>query len=172
MLALLSAFVDIMLHRRGPDSLPSSGFLLWLLFGCTLAIGLALQLIQGLTALGVAVELLVAGFELWFIWAVLRAFGRQPRFWQTMTAVLGTKLIINLIAAPFVPLVEPPTSTQQELSVAWLAIVFLQLWSIDIMAFVLSRALERAYLLSLAIVIAFVFLMAALQLSLMPRPVA
>jgi hypothetical protein len=36
---------------------------------------------------------------------------------------------------------------------------------------VLSRALERAYLLSLAIVIAFVFLMAALQLSLMPRPV-
>jgi hypothetical protein len=50
-----------------------------------------------------------------------------------------------------------------------MALAALELWSIDIMAFVLSRALERPYLLTLAIVIAYVFLIASLQLSLIPR---
>jgi hypothetical protein len=168
-LRLIFAFVDIMLHRRGPDSLPSSGFLLWLLFGCVLATAFAVRMIEGITPLGVAVTLLLAGLELWFVWAVLRAFGKEPRFWQTMTAVLGTDLIINVLAAPLVPFSEPPTSTEQQLSFAWMALAALELWSIDIMAFVLSRALERPYLLTLAIVIAYVFLMASLQLSLIPR---
>jgi hypothetical protein len=170
-LALLSVFVDIMLHRRGPDTLPSSGFLLWLLFGCVLATSLAIRAIDDLTPLGTLVTLLIAGFELWFVWAVLRAFGREPRFWQAMTAVLGTDLIFNVIRAPIVPFFEPPTSAQQELSLAWFALALLELWSIDVLAFVLSRALERPYLLCLAIVIAYVFLMASLELTLMPRPV-
>ena len=36
MLRLIFAFVDIMLHRRGPDSLPSAPFLLWSLLALSI----------------------------------------------------------------------------------------------------------------------------------------
>jgi hypothetical protein len=172
-LRLTLAFVDIMLHRRGPDSLPSAAFLFWLLLSLALASGVAVNVLAaGLTTAIVAVALLVVGLELWFVWAMLRVFGRERRFRQTMSAVLGTNLVISVLVTPFIPFAEPPTPTDQTLSLAWLALFFLKVWSIDITSFVLSRALERPYLLALAIVIAYVLLIETLQQTLLSSSVA
>jgi hypothetical protein len=174
-LRLILAFVDIMLHRRGPDSLPSSQFLLWTLLALSIVADCALLWLAGESARSFAVSLLVTGFDLWFVWAVLRTFGRQPRFRQTMTAILGAELLLAALQAPLVrPLVEapPPPDPQNPTltltGVLWLAIL---VWAIDISAFVFSRALERPYFLCVAIVIAYFLLMRSLQITLL-QPVA
>jgi len=166
-LRLILTVVDIMLHRRGPDSLPSSRFLFWFLLASMLASSLAVRIVEGITMPRVAVTLLVAGFEFWFVWGMLRLFGRVRRFRQTMSAVLGTDAIIAALMMPFAPFSDPPTAAGQELSLAWFALTFLEVWSIDITAFVLSRALERPYLPTLAIVIAYFLLIVSLQATLL-----
>jgi hypothetical protein len=173
-LRLILAFVDIMLHRRGPDSLPSSQFLLWTLLALSILADCAILWLAGESARAFAVSLLVTGFDLWFVWAVLRTFNRQLRFRQTMTAMLGAELLLAALQAPLVrPLVEaPPPDPENPMitltGVLWLAIL---VWSIDISAFVFSRALERPYFLCVAIVIAYFLLMRSLQITLL-QPVA
>ena len=174
MLRLILAFVDIMLHRRGPDSLPSSQFLFWTLFVLSILADCAILWLAGESGRAFAVTLLVTGFDLWFVWAVLRTFNRQPRFRQTMTAMLGAELLLAALQAPLVrPLVEaPPPDPENPMitltGVLWLAIL---VWSIDISAFVFSRALERPYVLCAAIVIGYFLLIRSLQITLL-QPVA
>jgi hypothetical protein len=163
-----------MLHRRGPDSLPSSPFLLWTLLALSILADCAILWLAGESGRAFAVTLLVTGFDLWFVWAVLRTFNRQPRFRQTMTAMLGAELLLAAMQAPLVrPLVEAPPPDPENPTVTltgvlWLAIL---VWSIDISAFVFSRALERPYFLCVAIVIAYFLLMRSLQITLL-QPVA
>jgi hypothetical protein len=168
-LRLILAFVDVMLHRRGPDSLPSSPFLLWSLFALSFAADLAVIWMAGLSVRWVAVNVLVFGLNVWFVWALLRTFNRQARFRQTMTALLGANVILTLLQLPLVPLLletpldpENPTLTLPRL--LGLLIVF---WVIDITAFIFSRALERPYLLCVAIVIGYALLIESLQATLL-----
>jgi hypothetical protein len=58
-LRLFLAFVDIMLHRRGPDSIPSSPFLLWSLFALSLAADFFVLWIAGRSARWFAVDVLI-----------------------------------------------------------------------------------------------------------------
>jgi hypothetical protein len=154
--------------------LPSSQFLLWTLFALSILADCAILWLARESARAFAVTLLVAGFDLWFVWAVLRTFNRQPRFRQTMTAMLGAELLLAALQAPLVrPLVEAPPPDPENPTVTltgvlWLAIL---VWSIDISAFVFSRALERPYLLCVAIVIAYFLLMRSLQITLL-QPIA
>jgi hypothetical protein len=168
-LRLIFALFDIMLHRRGPDSLPSSPFLFWLLVAAVLASTFAALVVGGITVRVTLVMLSVVGFGFWFVWAVLRLFERQGRFRQTMTAFLGTDVIITCLALPLIPLAGQAIAANQEFSAASVALAALRVWSIDITAFILARALERPYLLTLAISIAYFFLMLSFQSALLPR---
>jgi hypothetical protein len=166
-LRLILVFVDIMLHRRGPQDVPSSRFLLWLMLAASLGVELAVTLSNGGGVLAVAVAVLVTGLDLWFVWALLRVFNREGRFRQTMTALLGADTILSLVQAPFVPFLEIPNPEQPTLTVPMLVTTLVFLWSIDINAFVFSRALERPYLLCVAIVIAYALLIVSLQATLL-----
>jgi len=174
-LRLILAFVDIMLHRRGPDSLPSSQFLLWTVLALSIIADCAILWLLGESARAFAVSLLVTGFDLWFVWAVLRTFNRQPRFRQTMTAMLGAEILLTVLQAPLVrPLVEAAPAPDPENPMVALTRVLgliIVIWWIDISAFVLSRALERPYFLCVAIVIAYFLLMETLRATLL-QPVA
>jgi hypothetical protein len=173
-LRLILAFVDIMLHRRGPESLPSSRFLFWALFALSIVADSAILWLAGESARAFVVALLVAGLDIWFVWALLRTFNRQPRFRQTMTAMLGAELVLSILQAPLVrPLVEapPPDPQNPTMTLPGVLLLLILVWSIDISAFVFSRALERPYFLCVAIVIAYFLLMRSLQLTLL-QPVA
>lgn len=174
MLRLIFAFVDIMLHRRGPDSLPSSPFLLWTLLALSIAVEWLVLWLAGESGRVFAVSLLVTGFDLWFVWAVLRTFNRTARFRQTMTAILGADVLLSILQAPLVRgVVEaaPPDPQNAALTLPDVLSLMILIWSLDIGAFVLARALERPYLLSVALVIGYFFLMQILQATLL-RPVA
>lgn len=171
MLRLILAFVDILLHRRGPQDVPSSRFLFWLLLATSLGIELAVESwLVGSTA-GIAVVILVTGFDIWFVWAVLRLFNREARFRQTMTALFGTATVLSVLRLPVVPFIELPTTEPQQLTIPGLVMLLVLAWSIDVHAYVFSRAIERPYVLCMAIVIAYVFLIVILDATLR-QPVA
>ena len=169
MLRLILAFVDIMLHRRGPEDLPSSKFLVWFLLGVSVAVELAVLFFNDQGMRAAAVSVLVAGLDVWFVWALLRTFNRQKRFTQTMSALLGTETILNLVGAPLVPLLGASTSAsgEQQVTLPLLLTALLGVWSIDIAAFVFSRALERPYVLCVAIMLGYVLLIVSLQTTLL-----
>jgi hypothetical protein len=166
-LRLIFAFVDIMLHRRGPDSLPSSQFLLWSLLALSMAVRFAINWWAGGSGRAVVVDVLVLGLDLWFVWALLRTFNRQPRFRQTMTALLGADIILSLLYAPVLPWLELQDPQNPALTLPVLLAVLAFVWAIDINSFVFSRALERPYLLCMAIVIGYALLIRSLQVTLL-----
>jgi hypothetical protein len=160
-----------MLHRRGPDSLPSSQFLFWALLALSILTDCIILWMAGEPGRAFAVSLLVTGFDLWFVWALLRTFNKQPRFRQTMTAMLGARVLLGVLQAPLVrALVEasPPDAQNPQVGFAGVLWLLILVWSIDISAFVFSRALERPYLLCAAIVIGYFLLIRSLQITLLP----
>ena len=175
MLRLFLAFVDIMLHRRGPDTIPSSKFLLWLLLALSLVVHFAINWWAGGSGRAAAVDVLVLGLDVWFVWALLRTFNRQGRLRQTLTAILGAGVLLTVLQAPVVSwlVATPPPADPQTPMVTLPGLLWdlLRIWAIDINAFVFSRALERPYLLCVAIVVAYYLLIHALQVTLL-RPVA
>jgi hypothetical protein len=173
-LRLIFAFVDVMLHRRGPESLPSSKFLLWALIGLSILADGVIVWLAGAPGRAYAVRLLVIGFDIWFVWALLRTFNRQARFRQTMTAMLGAGVLLAILQVPLVlsaANAPPPDAQASTLTLPDLLWLLVLVWSIDISAFVFSRALERPYFLCVAIVIGYVLLIRALQVTLL-QPIA
>ena len=170
MLRLIFAFVDIMLHRRGPESLPSSSFLFWALLALSIIADSFIVWLAGAGGRAFVVSLLVTGLDIWFVWALLRVFERQARFRQTMTAMFGVDVLLALLQAPLIrPLVEapPPDPQNPTITLAGLLSLIILIWSIDISAFVFSRALERPYFLCAAMVIGYFLLIHTLQTTLL-----
>ena len=174
MLRLILAFVDIMLHRRGPESLPSSQFLFWALLALSIVADSAIIWLAGGAGRAFVVSLLITGLDIWFVWALLRMFDRQARFRQTMTAILGVDVLLALLQVPLVrPLLDapPPDPQNPTMTLSGLLLLIILVWSIDISAFVFSRALERPYFLCAAMVIGYFLLIRSLQVTLL-QPIA
>jgi hypothetical protein len=171
-LRLILAFVDIMLHRRGPEDLPASTFLVWSLIVVASGVELAVLFANDNGARAAAVAVLVQLLDIWFVWALLRTFNKQRRFRQTMSALLGTEILITLAGAPLVPLLNASAaaapSAEPQLTLPLLLTALLGVWSIDIAAFVFARALARPYVLCVAIMLVYVLLIVSLQTSLLP----
>jgi CDP-diglyceride synthetase len=169
-LRLILAFVDIMLHRRGPEDLPSATFLVWSLLALSISVELGVLFANDNTVRAAAVAVLVQLLDIWFVWALLRTFNKQRRFRQTMSALLGTTIIITLAGAPLVPLLtaSAAASAEPQITLPLLLTALLGVWSIDIAAFVFARALGRPYVLCVAIMLGYVLLIVSLQTSLLP----
>lgn len=95
--SIVQTFFDIALWRRGPQDLPYSRSLVWVL-GLIYAAAYTLQI----CVLGwdVRSALLLAAIDLamlyaW-VWGLLSFFGKRARFIQTITAVLGAGTLISL----------------------------------------------------------------------------
>ncbi len=105
MISLLKVFIDIALWRKGPQDLPASRALLWLIAGVYALISVIELLVldkQFASAL-VLVALDIAMTVLW-LWGLLTLFSKSARLLQVATAVFGveTLLAIVVIAARMV----------------------------------------------------------------------
>ncbi len=170
MLRLILAFVEIALHRRGPDEVPASQFFFGIVLVVYLVVAFAtLQLGAGVTH-PILLLIVDTAFSLTFIWSVLKAFARERRFKQTASALLGTDTLLNLLSMPLLVWGQALESSGGDNGTVALLFALLAIWSIDISGFVLSRALDRAYFLGVAIMLGYVLLSISLRLTLFPMP--
>jgi hypothetical protein len=105
----LKVFLDIVLWRRGPQDLPSSGLLVILTlvaYELVTLLQVALMKVSGpqlLLYLVIDPLLVMAG-----LWLVMKLFGRIERWPQTVSAVLGCSTLMALVfSVPLVLLAGP-----------------------------------------------------------------
>ena len=153
---LALVFVDIAFHRRGPAALPESRFLFVLVLVAYLTVSvLALQINWPLSQ---AVGPLVADvmFCMAFFWVVLQLGQHGGRFWQTVTALLGAETFLSLVALPLLVLRSASTGSETFEPMTVFLLTAVLLWSIDVGGFILSRALEQAYVVGVLIMVGYV----------------
>ena len=162
------AFVDIALHRRGPEDLPASQFLFGLILVCYFAVGLAVLQIREPASSALRAVVFEGAVYMGFVWILLHLFGHSARFLQTASALLGTEIFLNLIAAPLVLWIELAGDADPAPIAPTLLFPLIILWGIDIAGFVLSRALQLPYIVGVLIVIGYLFGSLALRGVLFP----
>lgn len=153
---LVLVFVEIAFHRRGPAALPESRFLFGLVLVAYLTVSLlALQINWPLSQ---AVGPLAADvvFCMGFFWAILQLGQRSRRYWQTVTALLGAETFLSLVALPLLVLRSATTGSEAFEPMTVLLLTFVLLWSVDVGGFILSRALEQAYIVGVLIMVGYV----------------
>ena len=170
MLRLILAFVEVAFHRRSPADFPASRAFFVAVFVIYLAVELTTTWYFELVKYP---ELLVA-FDtvlmLGFIWGVLRAFERERRFRQTAVAVLGVDTLFNLLTVPLMLWHRSLHVAKDEPTLPNLLVLVIQIWSIDVSAFIVSRALERPYVLAIALMLGYVLLSISVDATLFVTP--
>lgn len=181
MLRVALAFVDIALHRRGPDQIPASGFLFTIvvsvyLLSAYLALGVAppppgdsaaAARAVALAPFLIPIESAVYGA---FIWGLLKSFQHDRRFLQTATALFGTDTLFTLMSLPLLAWVSALDAAGQAATMPTVLYWVLLIWSIDVSGFVLARAIERPYALAVMIVIGYVLLTISVRASFFAEP--
>lgn len=154
---LAAAFVEIALHRRGPESLPASRLFFRVVLAAYLLAGFALLSSSG-TLNGTAAVLFVVncGLYLGYVWLILEVVKFRSRFLQTATALLGVDTFFNLVGIPLWAWTAALQESEIAATFPALLTVALFVWSIDVAGFVLARALERPYMTGLLIVLPYV----------------
>lgn len=145
---LIQSFWEICLLKKAPQDIPYSRglFFLLLLVGFlieNLNLSLALQKIDAS-----AVLLVVSIHTIFFLGslsALMTLMGYAARIFQTLTALLGTGVIISLLAMPVLITIN---YIAQEPGFFGLILLLLNIWSLVIMAHILRHALSVSFLLA------------------------
>ncbi|HEU4619188.1 MAG TPA: hypothetical protein VFV10_14205 [Gammaproteobacteria bacterium] len=161
-------FVDISLHRRGPDVLPASQFLLGLVLVVYFLVGAAT--LPANEAPLVAFALLVADRVLYLgaAWAALTAIAKPRRFTQTAIALVGADVFLNLVSLPLLLWDDRTHAPLEQVTLPRLLIAIVYLWSIDVGGFIVARAMSRPYIVGLSVVVVYVLLSLALRDAILP----
>ncbi len=144
MRALFELFLAICLLRKGPQDVPVSPVLLRLTLLSYGISGVLIPLLDVdlLTALALAVLdiALLTGLT----YGVLTLGHYPSRFMQTLTALLGTGALLQLLALPLLFLLKQEAVNAS--APAWLVLLWLGLliWGIVIMAHILRHALSTS----------------------------
>ena len=166
---LVSVFVDIAFHRKGPDAVPASGFLFGLVLLGYGAVSLPIWILNWSAQQAIGILFLDVVLHLSFFGAVLAIAHRSRRFLQTITAALGAETFLGCFALPLHLTIVGDRVDGPALAATFLLLLIL-FWSIDIAGFVLSRALDRPYIVGVVIMIGYVFGSMTLGEFLFPSP--
>ena len=157
---LVRAFVQIATLKLGPEDLPASGFLLGLVTAAYLLTGAASVAFYtssaGEAALQLAVDLCLT---FGFFTLLLVLYRKAHRLLQTLTALLGTGVLLSLLALPLTAWLQAlDMSAAEGAPIPAVGIYLIVLWSIAVTGHILHRALEIPYVGGLVIgVVYFVF---------------
>ncbi len=152
---LALVFLQICLLRRAPQDIPASSLLL----AMTLLLHFLFTVLAAMLDPNPQQVMLIAVIEclclLAFVYVVLLLRSRTNRWQQTVTALVGTGIIIKLIFFPVLMLLpgggglhETPTS------VMW-AVWLLSLWGLLVLAHIFRHALSVPFILGAAVAIAY-----------------
>lgn len=140
---VLTAFLNIVLLRTGPDTLPESRLLLS--FACIFYLVVNVISILLTEAVDSAFLLLMTDLLLMVAWAftILIIFEARQRLTQTLTALLGAGAVLQVFILPLS--LGPPVDQQTEGLVLLRALGFLLilLWAVAVYGQIIARAINK-----------------------------
>jgi len=163
MVALFNLFLDICLLRKGPQDVPTSVALLQLSVAVYAIVGLVLLLANLNITQAFTLVMLDLGLLLGLTYGVLNILGRGTRFTQTVTALAGTGLLLELIAWPLAIWIGQANLRQEAAALPSLLYLALLVWNIAITGHILRHALSTT--LAFGVLYAFGYLMSFWVLS-------
>jgi hypothetical protein len=165
MKTLLNHFVDLCLLRRGPQDIPFStqllagASLLNVLVGVVMIVDVRTGVFSAL-----AESLFDAGLMLAVLYFALRSQNRLARFVQAATALMGSSLLLGLLALPLIS-----WSRNADSGEAGLLLLALIIWSMVVMGHILRHTFEVG--LGIGIGLAFAYTLLSWNLALILFPV-
>jgi hypothetical protein len=150
---LIRLFIDIALHRKGPQDVPAASAVLGLTLAAYLAFGAAtlwpsamnVNLVVGQLALDLMLILTIFG-------GLLFLTGRVVRLRQTLAAVFGTGALLSAMALPFVWIATrafsdgaPTPGMEGPALLSTMALFLLLLVSLLVTGHILRNALDWSY---------------------------
>jgi hypothetical protein len=162
--ALLNYFVDLCLLRTGPQDLPASGVLLSLVTLLNVFVGVVM-IADARIGLGTALaeSLFEAALMLCVLYIALRLSRRLPRFVQAATALMGSGLLLGLLALPLVA-----WSHRSESSEAALLLLIVVIWSMVVLGHVLRHTFDIKFHMGLGVALLYTLLSWNLTFMLFP----
>ncbi|MBL4712703.1 MAG: hypothetical protein JKX75_09465 [Gammaproteobacteria bacterium] len=113
---------------------------------------------------------LILGFfvQLAFVYIVLQALGRQPRFLQTIYAIFGVGVLFNVISWPVFSVMSDMSADDALKSSMSLVFLMLVSWEVLVKAYIFKHALEMKMVSALALSFSLFFISVALSQLLFP----
>lgn len=169
---LFLAFFDICRLIKRPQDIPESKNLLTL---CVVIYGFLSILLANLsqpTEKAILAGVVEVALIMIFSLALLQTRGKSSRWTQTVTALVGTGIIVSIIAFPVYILIgvgelsEFESSTGQSIGLLLLAV--LACWNIAIMGHILRHALEVNFMLATMLAITYIWIIFSFTSAIMP----
>lgn len=139
-LSLIKILFDIVRLRKGPDAIPRSFVLFYVVVAMWLAAGAVLfSIVEELDRTDFLVGIFTSAVGLASYTAIVVSFGKQSRLLQTMTAVIGCGALIEALFVASNLLLTPLIGREPTIIVGALTL----LWSVPVEGHILSRAVDR-----------------------------
>lgn len=154
MTALITLLWDICRLRKGPEDMPYSPMLLGWLVGISVLLGWYQFSYRAEFAVALWHAILMLSASMMFTALILYVKGHLSRLVQTLTAIIGVNVLMNIIVMPLVLLqpflvVTEPVKTFNFTLFLILVVVMIQLflnvWLIIITAHIFRRALDTNF---------------------------
>ena len=170
---LFQAFFEICRFRKRPQDIPASKNLLTIFILIYIVLSIFIADLYQETEQAIFGSFIELGLLLLFSWAMLQTSGKAVRWLQTVTALIGTNLIINIFALPAYVLVsfnsagelDTGSSTQ---SFGLLILAAMACWNIAIMSHILKNALETHFAIALFLAITYIWIAFSFTTAIMP----
>jgi hypothetical protein len=148
MQSIVALFWRIATFRSGPEDVPFSTFLAGAIVLLYIASATGLQLLLDETTLATALTSAIVNIAATavLLWTLMRTMSKKARFTQTLTAIVGSDLLITLVQAIALPIAMNLHATLFTLLAT--ATVF---WTLAVFGFIFHRALDVHVAIGIAI---------------------
>jgi hypothetical protein len=169
------SFFDICRLHKGPQDLPDSPTLLWLVVAIYAPLQVTINALGGEMSKSFVALVVDLGL-MWLLTASLLYIAKYPsRIRQTLTALIGTNCIINLLTLPlWIWFWSLSDGNQSNPNLAFIGLMLLGLgiWNLVILAHIFRHALSTTFGIGMMVAVVFVGVFFVAMFTLFPAPAA
>ncbi len=154
--ATIKLLFDICLLRRGPEDMPASVNVLFLLIVVSILVSTYLGSVMH--GYQIAASLSIVGLLVTYVFVKIILIKKSERFLQTFSAMVGVSILIDVISIPVIYPLLSEKLNGNIVGLFWLLALAIYAWFVVAYGFIVSRAISSTlgYGISIAIGYAFV----------------
>tara|TARA_R110002049_G_scaffold270516_1_gene447510 strand:+ start:819 stop:1331 length:513 start_codon:yes stop_codon:yes gene_type:complete len=139
---IILRFIDLCRLKAGPADMLASNQLLKMTLLVYFLLGIAISRIDSAWDVSIISSLADTSFMIVAVGVMLHLKGLQTRYQQTLIALAGAGIILDLVGLPLMFWLNQIDKVEQGTSLALFLMIGLMFWSLMIMAHIFRQALE------------------------------